>query len=110
MKTHVDQAVRASKMAWLMESKRVSVTGEDISDERLKQLYLAGRKSYLRPATNPECVRRIEPCVSGLKEYGCFHDCMPLHASQMIQRAERGVNHQVWRIKFCPEPREDIPA
>ena len=83
MKTHVDQAVRASKMAWLMESKRVSITGEDISDERLKQLYLAGRKSYLRHATNPECVRRIEPCVSGLKEYGCFHDCMPLHASQM---------------------------
>ena len=40
MKGEVDQAVRATKVAWLLESKRVNVTGEDISDERLKQLYL----------------------------------------------------------------------
>ena len=39
MKGEVDQAVRATKVAWLLESKRVNVTGEDISDERLKQLY-----------------------------------------------------------------------
>jgi len=28
-------------------------------------------------------VRRIEPAVSALEEYACFHDRMPLHATQM---------------------------
>jgi len=78
MKSHVDQAVWATKVAWLMESKRVNVTGEDISDERLNQLYLSGRNSYSRHATNPE--------VRANNRTGCFRAgrvCMPLHASQM---------------------------
>ena len=78
MKSQVDQAVRASKVVWLIESKRVNVTGEDISDERLKQLYLAGRKSYSRHATNPT--------VRAKNRTGCLRAervCMPLHSSQM---------------------------
>ena len=78
MKGEVDQAVRATKVAWLLESKRVNVTGEDISDERLKQLYLSGRKSFSRHATNLE--------VRVKNRTGCLHAervCMPLHSSQI---------------------------
>ena len=41
-------------IAWLLESKRANVTGEDISDERLKRLYLSGKQSFSRHAKNPE--------------------------------------------------------
>ena len=40
MTSEVGQTVRATKVAWLLESNRANETGEDISDERLKQLYL----------------------------------------------------------------------
>ena len=49
-KYHVDQAVWASKVAWLMESSRSNVTGDALSDVRLNQLYQQGRRSYLRQA------------------------------------------------------------
>jgi len=45
-KYHVDEAVWASKVAWLMESKRANVTGDAISEVRLNQLYKQGRRSY----------------------------------------------------------------
>ena len=45
-KYHVDQAVWASKVAWLMESNRANVTGEALSKVRLNQLYQQGRRSY----------------------------------------------------------------
>ena len=32
-------------------------------------------------------MRRIEPAVSALEEYACFHDRMPLHATQMKTHA-----------------------
>ena len=54
-KYHVDEAVWASKVAWLMESsKRANVTGEDISEVRLNQLYQQGRRSFLRHAADLE--------------------------------------------------------
>ena len=53
-KYHVDEAVWASKVAWLMESKRANVTGDAISGVRLNQLYQQGRRSYLRHAANLE--------------------------------------------------------
>ena len=54
MKGPVDLAVRSTKIAWLKESKRADVTGEDISDERLNQLYKQGRRYYSRRASDPE--------------------------------------------------------
>ena len=48
--SEVGQTVRATKVAWLLESRRANATGEDISDERLKRLYLSGRQSFLRHA------------------------------------------------------------
>ena len=47
-KYHVEQAVYASKVAWLMETSRANVTGEAICEVRLNQLYQQGRRSYLR--------------------------------------------------------------
>ena len=54
LKSEVNHTVRATKVAWLLESNRANESGEDISDEQLKQLYLSGRKSFLRHAANPE--------------------------------------------------------
>jgi len=53
-KYHVDEAVWASKVAWLMESKRANVTGDAISGVRLNQLYQQGRRSYLKHAADLE--------------------------------------------------------
>ena len=50
----MDAAVRSAKIAWLKESKRADVTGEDISDERLHKMYKIGRRYYSRHASNPE--------------------------------------------------------
>ena len=47
-KYHVDKAVWASKVAWLMETSRSNVTGEALSEVRLNQLYKQGRRSYTR--------------------------------------------------------------
>eukprot|EP00964_Phaeocystis_antarctica_P033124 scaffold18783_cov92-Phaeocystis_antarctica.AAC.2 len=52
--SEVGQTVRAAKIAWLLESNRADATGEDISDERLKRIYLSGKQSFLRHAKNPE--------------------------------------------------------
>mmetsp|Transcript_4480 Transcript_4480/g.10167 ORF Transcript_4480/g.10167 Transcript_4480/m.10167 type:complete len:288 (-) Transcript_4480:379-1242(-) len=54
MTSEVGQTVRAAKIAWLFESNRADATGEEISDERLKQIYLSGKKSFLRHAANSE--------------------------------------------------------
>ena len=54
MTSEVGQTVRAAKIAWLLESNRANETGEDISDERLKRIYLSGKQSFLRHAKNPE--------------------------------------------------------
>ena len=53
-KYHVDEAVYASKVAWLMESSRANVTGDALSDVRLDQLYKQGRRSYFRHTANME--------------------------------------------------------
>jgi len=53
-KYYVDQAVYASKVAWLMESSRANVTGDALSNVRLDQLYKQGRRSYFRHAANME--------------------------------------------------------
>ena len=51
---HVNEAVYASKVAWLMETSRANVTGEAISEVRLNQLYKQGRRSYFRHAADLE--------------------------------------------------------
>jgi len=53
-KYHVEQAVYASKVAWLMETSRANVTGDALSNVRLNQLYQQGRRSYLRHTANLE--------------------------------------------------------
>merc|ERR1711865_706324 len=74
MKSDVNQAVRATKVAWLLESKRVNVTGEDISDERLKRLFLSGRQSFSRHATNPEVrVKNRTGCLRAERVHGMLH-------------------------------------
>ena len=70
-KYHVDQAVWASKVAWLMESSRSNVTGDALSDVRLNQLYQQGRRSYLRHTADLEvraknrtgCLRAGRVCM-----------------------------------------------
>ena len=43
MKGFVEQASRAAKMAWLIESNRSNYTGGEISDEQLNKTYRRGR-------------------------------------------------------------------
>ena len=70
-KYHVDEAVWASKVAWLMESSRSNVTGDALSDVRLNQLYQQGRRSYLRHIAHLEvraknrtgCLRAGRVCM-----------------------------------------------
>ena len=72
-KYHVDEAVWASKVAWLMESNRANVTGEAISEVRLNQLYQQGRRSYLRHAADMEVrAKNRTGCLLDLREdLGC---------------------------------------
>jgi hypothetical protein len=53
-KCFVDQAAKAAKMAWLIESNRSNYTGGEISDEQLNKTYKMGRKWYSRHTTTPE--------------------------------------------------------
>jgi len=53
-KCFVDQAARAVKTAWLIESQRANYTGEEISDEQLNKTYRQGRRWYSRHTTTPE--------------------------------------------------------
>jgi hypothetical protein len=53
-KGFVEQAARAVKTAWLIESQRANYTGEEISDEQLNKTYKLGRKWYSRHMTTPE--------------------------------------------------------
>ena len=70
-KYHVDQAVYASKVAWLMETSRSNVTGDALSNVRLNQLYQQGRRSYLRHTADLEvraknrtgCLRAGRVCM-----------------------------------------------
>ena len=62
-KYHVDEAVWASKVAWLMETKRANVTGDAISGVRLNQLYQQGRRSYLKHAADLEVRAKNRPAV-----------------------------------------------
>ena len=76
--SEVGQTVRAAKIAWLLESNRADATGEEISDERLKQIYLSGKKSFLRHAANSEVrVKNRTGCLRAERVR------MPLHSSQM---------------------------
>jgi len=54
VKGPVDLACRAAKQAWLIEAKRAQFTGEEVSDERLNNLYKQGRKWYARHADNTD--------------------------------------------------------
>ena len=62
-KYHVGEAVWASKVAWLMESKRANVTGDAISGVRLNQLYQQGRRSYLKHAADLEVRSKNRPAA-----------------------------------------------
>jgi hypothetical protein len=70
-KYYVDQAVYASKVAWLMETSRANVTGDALSNVRLNQLYQQGRRSYLRHTADLEvraknrtgCLRAGRVCM-----------------------------------------------
>ena len=48
-----ENAKRAAKFAWLLESKRVNSTGEEISDERLNRMYASWRRHYNQHISNP---------------------------------------------------------
>ena len=71
---HVNEAVYASKVAWLMETSRANVTGEAISEVRLNQLYKQGRRSYFRHAADLEvraknrtgCLRADRVCIASM--------------------------------------------
>ena len=70
-KYHVEQAVYASKVAWLMETSRANVTGEAICEVRLNQLYQQGRRTYLRHTADMDvrsknrtgCLRARRVCL-----------------------------------------------
>ena len=46
VKGPVDLACRAVKVAWLFETKRADLTGEEVCHERLNKLYKRGREWY----------------------------------------------------------------
>ena len=41
-----ENAKRAAKFAWLLESMRTNSTDEEVSDEHLNRMYASGRKHY----------------------------------------------------------------
>lgn len=49
-----ENAKRAAKFAWLLESKRMDSTGEEIPDERLNRMYALGRRRYNQQIANSE--------------------------------------------------------
>ena len=59
----VDQACRAAKTAWLIETKRADLTGEEVSDEQLNNLFRRGRQWYARHASKPEVSTALHPCL-----------------------------------------------
>ena len=63
LKGHVDQACRAAKTAWLIESKRADFTGQEVSDVQLNKFYRRGREWYARHASNPEVSSALHPCL-----------------------------------------------
>ena len=52
--THVSEATRWAKLAWLIECQRVDVEGGDISDANLKKYFKAGQKWYATHRDEPE--------------------------------------------------------
>ena len=54
VKGPVDLACRAVKVAWLLETKRADLTGEEVCDERLNKCYKRGREWFARHATQPQ--------------------------------------------------------
>ena len=61
IKSYVDQAAKAAKMAWLIESQRANFTGGEISDEQLNKTYKLGRQWYSRHATTPDLTQAFLP-------------------------------------------------
>ena len=62
-KRPVDEACRAAKTAWLIETKRADFTGQQISDEQLNKFYRYGRQWYARHAGKPEVRTALHPCL-----------------------------------------------
>ena len=52
--THVSEATRWAKLAWLIECRRVDVEGGDISDANLKKYFHAGQRWYATHRDQPE--------------------------------------------------------
>ena len=52
--THVSEATRWAKLAWLIECRRVDVEGGDISDANLKKYFKAGQKWYATHRDQPQ--------------------------------------------------------
>ena len=52
--THVSEATRWAKLAWLVECQRVDVEGGDISDANLKKFFQAGKNWYATHRDKPE--------------------------------------------------------
>ena len=63
VKGPVDLACRAVKVAWLLETKRADLTGEEVCDERLNKCYKRGREWFARHAKvrSHRCVHRTTP-------------------------------------------------
>jgi hypothetical protein len=88
-KCFVEQAARAVKTAWLIESQRANYTGEEISDEQLNKTYKRGREWFAKHAATPE-VGMSCPAYLPLRIYSHTHLDYLLLALQM--RTNSSVN------------------
>ena len=82
IKSFVDQAAKAAKMAWLIESNRSNYTGGEISDEQLNKTYKRGREWFAKHAATPE-VGMSCPAYLPLRIYSHTHLDYLLLALQM---------------------------
>eukprot|EP00964_Phaeocystis_antarctica_P079632 scaffold49624_cov105-Phaeocystis_antarctica.AAC.1 len=70
VKGPVDLACRAVKVAWLLETKRADLTGEEVSDESLNTFYRRGRQWFALHASQPEM-------------HASFHELLLTRATQI---------------------------
>ena len=105
MKGFVEQASRAAKMAWLIESNRSNYTGGEISDEQLNKTYRQGRKWFARHTTTPE-VGMSCPAYLPLRIYSHTHLDYLLLALQMRINVnasqKRSFDEQIGRGRTLP--------
>ena len=106
-KCFVEQAARAVKTAWLIESQRANYTGEEISDEQLNKTYKRGREWFAKHAATPE-VGMSCPAYLPLRIYSHTHLDYLLLAWQMRTNSsvnasqKRSFDEQIGRGRKLP--------